>query len=74
MNIFTPNHVQLLNACYPPTSALLTSGPGFNPNSQELSKLTYYACVLVQQRWGPGALIGELVQAEPPSQVNEARQ
>ncbi|KAL1701628.1 hypothetical protein EV121DRAFT_262884 [Schizophyllum commune] len=43
MNIFTPNHVQLLNACYPPTSALLTSGPGFNPNSQELSKLTYYA-------------------------------
>ncbi|TRM67653.1 hypothetical protein BD626DRAFT_564571 [Schizophyllum amplum] len=43
MNIFTPNHVQLLNACFPPTSALLTSGPGFNPNSQELSKLTYYA-------------------------------
>ena len=73
MNIFTPNHVQLLNACYPPTSALLTSGPGFNPNSQELSKLTYYACVPAGLLWGLGALIGGL-QAEPPGQVNEARQ
>ncbi|KAJ7781089.1 hypothetical protein B0H16DRAFT_1877878 [Mycena metata] len=43
MNFFTPNHVQLLNACYPPTSALLTAGPDYSPNSQELSRLTYYA-------------------------------
>ncbi|KAJ7639002.1 hypothetical protein FB45DRAFT_787574 [Roridomyces roridus] len=41
--LFTPNHVQLLNACYPPTSALLTAGPDYSPNSQELSRLTYYA-------------------------------
>ncbi|KAJ3739525.1 hypothetical protein DFH05DRAFT_1513683 [Lentinula detonsa] len=41
--IFTPNHVQLLNSCYPPTSTLLTSGPEYSPNSQELSRLTYYA-------------------------------
>ncbi|ESK94402.1 cellular morphogenesis-related protein [Moniliophthora roreri MCA 2997] len=41
--LFTPNHVQLLNSCYPPTSALLTSGPDYSPNSQELSRLTYYA-------------------------------
>ncbi|KAF9076803.1 hypothetical protein BDP27DRAFT_1442186 [Rhodocollybia butyracea] len=41
--LFTPNHIQLLNACYPPSSALLTSGPEYSPNSQELSKLTYYA-------------------------------
>ncbi|KAF8917910.1 hypothetical protein CPB85DRAFT_1474452 [Mucidula mucida] len=41
--LFTPNHVQLLNSCYPPTSALLTAGPDYSPNSQELSRLTYYA-------------------------------
>ncbi|KAJ3778916.1 hypothetical protein FB446DRAFT_267845 [Lentinula raphanica] len=41
--IFTPNHVQLLNSCYPPSSTLLTSGPDYSPNSQELSRLTYYA-------------------------------
>ncbi|KIY49355.1 hypothetical protein FISHEDRAFT_72688 [Fistulina hepatica ATCC 64428] len=42
-HIFVPNHVQLLNTCYPPASALLTAGPDYAPNSQELSKLTYYA-------------------------------
>ncbi|KAJ6515740.1 hypothetical protein C8R45DRAFT_957459 [Mycena sanguinolenta] len=41
--LFAPNHVQLLNACYPPSSALLTAGPEYSPNSQELSRLTYYA-------------------------------
>ncbi|KAK0490852.1 hypothetical protein IW261DRAFT_1547151 [Armillaria novae-zelandiae] len=41
--IFTPNHVQLLNSCYPPASSLLTAGPDYSPNSQELSRLTYYA-------------------------------
>ncbi|KAG7096789.1 hypothetical protein E1B28_004199 [Marasmius oreades] len=41
--LFTPNHIQLLNSCYPSTSALLTSGPEYSPNSQELSRLTYYA-------------------------------
>ncbi|KAI0071084.1 hypothetical protein K474DRAFT_1607515 [Panus rudis PR-1116 ss-1] len=40
---FTPNHVQLIAACYPPHAALLTSGPEYRPNSQELSRLTYYA-------------------------------
>jgi hypothetical protein len=38
---FTPNHVLLISACYPPSAALTTSG--FAPNSQELSRLTYYA-------------------------------
>ncbi|KII95247.1 hypothetical protein PLICRDRAFT_207863 [Plicaturopsis crispa FD-325 SS-3] len=42
-HLFTPNHVQLVSACYPPTAALLTSGPDYRPNSQELSRLTYYA-------------------------------
>ncbi|KAF5333424.1 hypothetical protein D9611_002397 [Ephemerocybe angulata] len=41
--LFTPNHVQLLNACYPPTSSLLTAGPAYAPSSHELSRLTYYA-------------------------------
>ncbi|KAJ7507965.1 hypothetical protein B0H11DRAFT_1969523 [Mycena galericulata] len=41
--LFTPNHVQLLNSCYPPTSTFLTAGPDYSPNSQELSRLTYYA-------------------------------
>ncbi|EJF61134.1 hypothetical protein BD309DRAFT_947572 [Dichomitus squalens] len=43
MHILTPNHVQLISACYPPSSALLTAGPDYSPNSQELSRLTYYA-------------------------------
>ncbi|KAF5388455.1 hypothetical protein D9615_000535 [Tricholomella constricta] len=42
-HLFTPNHVQLLKSCYPPASALLTAGPNYSPNSQELSRLTYYA-------------------------------
>lgn len=41
--LFTPNHVHLITACYPPSSALLTAGPQYAPNSQELSRLTYYA-------------------------------
>ncbi|KAF8812578.1 hypothetical protein BYT27DRAFT_7183025 [Phlegmacium glaucopus] len=38
--LFIANHVKLLNACYPPTPALLTD---YSPNSHELSRLTYYA-------------------------------
>lgn len=33
----------LIGACYPPSSALLAAGPDYRPNSQELSRLTYYA-------------------------------
>lgn len=40
---FTPNHLQLLNSVYPSASALLTAGPDYSPNAQELSRLTYYA-------------------------------
>ncbi|EIW82325.1 hypothetical protein CONPUDRAFT_164944 [Coniophora puteana RWD-64-598 SS2] len=43
MHIFTPNHVHLIAACSPPSSALLSAGPEYRPNAQELSKLTYYA-------------------------------
>lgn len=43
--LFTPNHLQLLNSVYPSSSALLTAGPDYNPNAQELSRLTYYASV-----------------------------
>ncbi|KAF8623443.1 hypothetical protein AX15_006385 [Amanita polypyramis BW_CC] len=43
MHIFTPNHVQLLKACYPPASSLLAAASGYSPNSHELSRLTYYA-------------------------------
>jgi hypothetical protein len=43
MHLFTPNHVKLLNSCYPPTSTLLTAGPDYSPNSHELSRLTYFA-------------------------------
>ncbi|KXN86404.1 Protein EFR3 [Leucoagaricus sp. SymC.cos] len=42
-HIFTPNHVQLLNACYPPSSTLQATAPAYAPNSHELSRLTYYA-------------------------------
>ncbi|KZT12564.1 uncharacterized protein LAESUDRAFT_753636 [Laetiporus sulphureus 93-53] len=40
---FTPNHVHLISACYPPSAALPSAGPEYLPNSQELSRLTYYA-------------------------------
>jgi protein EFR3 len=43
MHLFTPNHVSLIAACYPSSSALASSGPEYRPNPQELSKLTYYA-------------------------------
>ncbi|KAH7914390.1 hypothetical protein BJ138DRAFT_1000116 [Hygrophoropsis aurantiaca] len=43
MHLFTPNHVLLIAACYPPSSALLSAGPDYRPNAQELSRLTYYA-------------------------------
>ena len=39
----TPHHVQLVAACYPPSAALATAGPDYRPNSQEVSRLTYYA-------------------------------
>lgn len=39
----SPQHVQLVAACYPPSAALLTAGPEYKPNAQELSRLTYYA-------------------------------
>ena len=45
MHLFNPQHVKLLNSCYPPSSVLLTAGPDYSPNSHELSRLTYYACV-----------------------------
>ncbi|KAL6309605.1 hypothetical protein BKA93DRAFT_274079 [Sparassis latifolia] len=40
---FTPNHIHLISACYPPSAALLAAGQEYLPNSQELSRLTYYA-------------------------------
>ncbi|KAF8138461.1 hypothetical protein EV363DRAFT_1520744 [Boletus edulis] len=40
MHIFTPNHVALVAACYPPWSS---AAPEYRPNPQELSRLTYYA-------------------------------
>ncbi|KZP00005.1 hypothetical protein CALVIDRAFT_533671 [Calocera viscosa TUFC12733] len=39
----TPNHVRLIDSCYPHHSALLATAPDYRPNSQELSRLTYYA-------------------------------
>ena len=43
MHLLTPNHIQLVSACFPPSAALLAAGPNYSPNSQELSRLTYYA-------------------------------
>ncbi|KAG8956624.1 plasma membrane localization protein [Tulasnella sp. 424] len=39
-SLTTPNHIRLIDACYP--AAPLAAGPQFRPNSQELSRLTYY--------------------------------
>jgi hypothetical protein len=40
---FTPNHILLISACYPSSSALLAADADCLPNNQELSRLTYYA-------------------------------
>ncbi|KAF5390722.1 hypothetical protein D9757_002661 [Collybiopsis confluens] len=62
--LFTPNHVQLLNSCYPPASTLLTSGPDFSPNSQELSRLTYYASNHPEKLTKLGAELEKRVKVE----------
>jgi hypothetical protein len=43
MRILTPNHVALIDACYPQSAALVTAAPDYAPNSQETSRLVYYA-------------------------------
>jgi protein EFR3 len=40
---FTPNHILLVAACYPPAAALLSPTADYHPNGPELSRLTYYA-------------------------------
>lgn len=40
---FIPNHVKLVNACYPSSSALLASDSTCEPLAQELSQLVSYA-------------------------------
>lgn len=47
MHLFQSHHVKLLNSCYPPSSVLLTAGPDYSPNSHELSRLTYYAYLII---------------------------
>ncbi|EPQ29318.1 uncharacterized protein PFL1_03073 [Pseudozyma flocculosa PF-1] len=37
------NHKKLIEECYPVPKALATSGPEYRPNSNELSRLAYYA-------------------------------
>lgn len=37
------NHKKLVDDCYPPPKALITSAPEYRPNSNELGRLTYYA-------------------------------
>lgn len=43
MRLLTPNHVTLIDACYPLSAALLVAAPDYAPNSQETSRLVYYA-------------------------------
>lgn len=37
------NHKKLVEDCYPVPKALVNAGPEFRPNSNELSRLAYYA-------------------------------
>ena len=68
MQLFSPNHVKLLNSCYPP-AALLTAGPDYSPNSHELSRLTYYAyeirCLKLSIHL-VDSLSGQIIQANSP--------
>ncbi|KZT42894.1 hypothetical protein SISSUDRAFT_1125151 [Sistotremastrum suecicum HHB10207 ss-3] len=43
LRILTPHHVTLISACYPSSAALATAAPDYVPNSQETSRLVYYA-------------------------------
>ncbi|KAJ8523545.1 hypothetical protein ONZ45_g118 [Pleurotus djamor] len=67
--LFTPNHVQLLNACYPPSSVLLSSGPDFTPKGSELSRLTYYAYGTLYYAAQP--LLKIVNRSNHPSKVNK---
>ncbi|KAF8517830.1 hypothetical protein JB92DRAFT_2904721 [Gautieria morchelliformis] len=66
---FTPNHVRLVQACYPPPSALLAPGPLHGPNSQELSRLTYYA----SNRPGKLTKLGQELEKRCRLEANRAR-
>lgn len=66
---FTPNHVRLVQACYPPPSALLAAGPIHGPNSQELSRLTYYA----SNRPGKLTKLGQELEKRCKLEANRAR-
>jgi len=37
------NHKKLIDECYPAPKALATCGPDYRPNSNEVSRLAYYA-------------------------------
>ena len=66
---FTPNHILLIDACYPPPAALTTS-----PNSQELSRLTYYAANKSGKLTKLGAEMEKRIKAESRrAQANNAR-
>lgn len=43
MRFLTPNYVTLINACYPSSSILSSTGSTIAPKSQEISRLIYYA-------------------------------
>jgi hypothetical protein len=66
---FTPHHVQLIAACYPPSAALLATAPEYKPNSQELSRLTYYA----SNRPGKIAKLSAELQRRINADVKKAR-
>ena len=67
--LFAPNHVRLVQACYPPPSALLAAGPIHGPNSQELSRLTYYA----SNRPGKLTKLGHELEKRCKLESNRAR-
>ncbi|KAF8318102.1 hypothetical protein DL93DRAFT_427020 [Clavulina sp. PMI_390] len=54
--MFAAQHTRLVSACYP--SAPLAAGPDFKPNSQELSRLTYFG----SNKPGKLAKIGQEVE------------
>ncbi|KAF8591435.1 hypothetical protein K439DRAFT_1380352 [Ramaria rubella] len=67
--LFSANHVRLIQACYPPPSALLTAGSSYGPNPQELSRLTYYA----SNRPGKLAKLGGELEKRARLEASRAR-
>ncbi|GAC93009.1 cellular morphogenesis-related protein [Pseudozyma hubeiensis SY62] len=63
------NHKKLVDDCYPPPKALVTSAPEYRPNSNELGRLTYYA----QNKPAKLTKVGNLLESKAQADARAAK-